>query len=67
MLHQIFSDIILSAMLLHQCRHRSVTIATTELSNVLLTPLAECRPVGVTLATIWRHSCYDDKSVTSFV
>ena len=34
MLHQIFNEFILSAMLLHQWRQRSVTIATTELSNV---------------------------------
>ena len=32
MLHQIFNDLILSAMLLYQLRYRSVTIATTELS-----------------------------------
>ena len=49
MLHLIFNDFILSAMLIHQLRHRSVTIATTELSNVLLSPLAECRLDNVTL------------------
>ena len=49
MLYQIFNDFILSAMLLHQCRHRCVTIATAELLNVLLRPLAECRLVDVTL------------------
>ena len=38
-LHQIFNDFILSAMLLHQWRHRSVTIATVELSNVLRSPI----------------------------
>ena len=42
MLHKIFNDFILSAMLLHQLRHRSVTITTTELSNVLLSRLAGC-------------------------
>ena len=41
MLHQIFKDLIQSAMLLHQRRRRSVTIATTELSNVVLRTLAE--------------------------
>ena len=47
----ILNDLILSAMLLHQWRHRSVTIATTELSNVLLSPLAEYRPNDVTLSS----------------
>ena len=35
-------------MLLHQLRHRSVTTATAELSNVLLSPKAECRLDDVT-------------------
>ena len=52
MLHQIFNDFILSAMLLHQRCHRSVTIATTELSNVLPSPLAECHPNDVTLISL---------------
>ena len=67
MLHQIFNDFILSAMLLYQWHHRSVTIATAELSNVILNPLAECRPDYVTLTSMLRHICYDDRSVTSFV
>ena len=67
MLHQIFNNYILSAMLLHQWRHISITIATTELSAVLLNPLAECRLDDVTLISIWRHSRYDDISMTSFV
>ena len=41
MLHQIFNDFLLSTMLLHQWRHGSVVIATTELSHVLLSPLTE--------------------------
>ena len=40
-LHQFINDFILSAMPLHQWRHWYVTIANTELSNVLLSPLAE--------------------------
>ena len=47
MLHQSFNEFILSAMHLHQRCHRSVTIATTEYSNVLLSPLPECRPDDV--------------------
>ena len=42
MLHQTFNDFILSAMLLHLWHHGSITIATTKLSNVLQSPLAEC-------------------------
>ena len=41
--NQIFNGFILFAMLLNERRHRSVTIATTELSNVLLSSLADCR------------------------
>ena len=48
MLHEIFNDFILSAVLLHQWRHKYVTIATTEVLNVLHSPLAECRPDYVT-------------------
>ena len=49
MLRQIFNDFILSAMILHRRGHRPVTIATTELSNLLLSPLAKCCPNDVTL------------------
>ena len=63
MLQQIFNGLILSAGLL--C-HRSVTIATTELPNALLSPLAESRHEDVTLTSICRHCCYDDKSKTSY-
>ena len=52
MVHQIFNDFIPSVMLLHQWHHRSVTIATMELSNVLLSPLAECCPDDVTLTSV---------------
>ena len=67
MLHQNFNDLILLAMLLHEYCHSSVTIATMELSNVLLSPLAECCSNGVTLTSIRCHCCYDDRSITSFV
>ena len=40
MLHQIFNDFILSAMLLHQWRHRFVTIATTALLKCFSKPLS---------------------------
>ena len=66
MIQQMFNDFILSPMLLHKWRHRSVTIATTELSNVLLSPMAECRLDDATLKSMWHHS-YDDRSMTSFV
>ena len=52
MLHQIFNGFLLSAMLLNQWLHRSVTIATTELSNVLLSLLAECRSDDVSLTSV---------------
>ena len=52
MLHQIFNDFILSAMLLHQRRHRSVIIATTELPNILPSALAECCPDDVSLTAM---------------
>ena len=51
MLHQVFNDFIPCTMHLRQWRHRSVTKATTELSNVLLSPLAECRLDDVTLTS----------------
>ena len=63
----IFNDFILSGILLHQWRHRSFNLATTESSNVLLSPLAECRLDDVTLTSLWRHSCYDDIYMMSFV
>ena len=59
MLHQLFNDIVLSAMLLHQWHHRSVTIATTELSDVLQSSLAECPPDDIILISMWRNICYD--------
>ena len=64
MLHQIFNDFILSALLLHQGRHRSVTVATAELSNFSLSLFAEC-PNDVTLTSVGHHS--DDRSMTSSV
>ena len=67
MLHQIFNDFILWAMLLHQRRHRSVTIETTQLSNVLLSPLAGCHPDDILLTSMLRHKFYDDISITSFL
>ena len=36
-------------------------------STLSLSPLADCRPDDVTLTSMQRHSCYDDKSMTSFV
>ena len=39
MLHQFFYDLILSVMLLYQCRHRSVTIAITEFIKCFTKPL----------------------------
>ena len=54
---QQISDVVMSAMptpaiILHQRSHRYVTIATTEISNVLLRLLVECRPGGVTLTSM---------------
>ena len=44
---------LLSAILLHQCRHRFVTLATRELSNVLLSLLSECRLNDVSLPSTY--------------
>ena len=52
MLHQTFNGFILSAMLLHQWRHKSVTIAAMELSNVVVVPWQNDVPM-----TLFSHQC----------
>ena len=49
-----------------QWRHRSVTTATTALSNVLPSPFAECRQYDIMVAImidIWRHLYRSMKTV----
>ena len=60
--------IVLPSMILYRRRHsRFVTIATTELSNVVLITVAEWRSDDANMTSMWRHRCYDDRSMTSFV
>ena len=52
MLHETFDYFILSAMLVHLWHHRSTTIATTKLSKVLQSPLAECGSAVTSLDSV---------------
>ena len=45
----------------------AVFIIKAELLNVVLSSLIECQLDDVTLTSILSHSCYDDRSMTSFV
>ena len=47
-----FNDFLLSAKLIRQLHPRSVIITSTELPNILLGPLAECRPDDATLTSM---------------
>ena len=47
--------------------HTLYQINMIQAPTALLSPLAECHPDDATLTFMWRHSCYDNITMTSFV